>query len=313
MKETYYFSHDTNARNDEKILCLRADYGILGYGVFWVLVEMMFENPDTQLSYKHIKGIAHNLNIEVELLTNIINSCVEYGLFVSDGNNFWSESLRKRKETYINKRKKKIEAGLKSAEAKKLKILQTSQQIFDLKEPNEDIEQNINSVETEINDVETEINTTSTVLQQCCNSVETEINKIKENKLKEKKIYNSSSSKSEISKEGEEYANFFRTLLPPTQKITNADLKNWAITFDKLVRIDKRPRDEIYQVTEWARKNSFWGEQGNFLSACKLRNKSKDGVLYYDIFLQKFKQENKTNGTNKELQIERPDWIKAKK
>jgi len=317
MKEAYYFSHDTNARNDEKILCLRADYGITGYGAFWILIEMMFENQDTQLSHKHVKGIAYSLNMEVELLTNIINSCIEYGLFVSDGDNFWSESLRTRKGTYINKREKKVEAGLKSAEARRLKALENSEQTSDFAEKDSNLAQTNSNYAKAL--LEQNSNTSDVMLEQNLNSVPTEFNsestksnKLKEIKVKEKEIFNSSPPKSEISEEGKEYANFFKGLLPPTQKVTEADLKNWADTFDKLVRIDKRSKDEVYQVTEWARKDSFWGEQGNFLSACKLRNKSKDGVLYYDMFLQKFKQRSKSNGTSQGQQVQRPDWVKAK-
>lgn len=315
MKEAYYFSHDTNARNDEKILCLRADYGITGYGAFWILIEMMFENQDTQLSHKHVKGIAYSLNMEVELLTNIINSCVEYGLFVSDGDNFWSESLRTRKGTYINKREKKVEAGLKSAEARRLKALENSEQTSDFAVQDSNLAQTNGNYAKAL--LEQNSNTSDVMFEQNLNSVPTELNSepTKSNKLKEikvKEIFNSSPPKSEISEEGKEYANFFKGLLPPTQKVTEADLKNWADTFDKLVRIDKRSRDEVYQVTEWARKDSFWGEQGNFLSACKLRNKSKDGVLYYDMFLQKFKQRSKSNGTSQGQQVQRPDWVKAK-
>jgi len=317
MKEAYYFSHDTNARNDEKILCLRADYGITGYGAFWVLIEMMFENQNTQLSHNHVKGIAYSLNMEVELLTNIINSCIEYGLFVSDGDNFWSESLRTRKGTYINKREKKVEAGLKSAEARRLKALENSEQTSDFAEQDSNLAQTNGNYAKAL--LEQNSNTSDVMFEQNLNSVPTELNsestksnKLKEIKVKEKEILNSSPPKSEISEEGKEYANFFKGLLPPTQKVTEADLKNWADTFDKLVRIDKRSKDEVYQVTEWARKDSFWGEQGNFLSACKLRNKSKDGVLYYDMFLQKFKQRSKSNGTSQGQQVQRPDWVKAK-
>mgnify|MGYP001572489914 CR=1 FL=1 len=36
-KDTYYFSHDYNARNDEKILELRVKYGAEGYGLFCTL------------------------------------------------------------------------------------------------------------------------------------------------------------------------------------------------------------------------------------------------------------------------------------
>ncbi len=190
------------------------------------------------------------------------------------------------------------------------------------------IEQNANNVQANIeqkqNTVPTQsehiANSVQTVLEQNLNTTEqtlnteaTEMNKGKEIKEKEIKNISSSPPKSEISEEGKEFSLFFKNLLPPTQKVTDADLKNWADTFDKLIRIDKRPREEIYQVTEWARKDSFWGEQGNFLSACKLRSKSKDGVLYYDIFLQKFKRErSKSNGTAIGQQVQRPAWITAK-
>ena len=40
-KETYYFSHDSNAITDTKILNMRADYGLEGYGLFWAIIEMM--------------------------------------------------------------------------------------------------------------------------------------------------------------------------------------------------------------------------------------------------------------------------------
>ena len=39
MKEIVFFSHDANAMNDTKILNMRADYGIEGYGLYWVIIE----------------------------------------------------------------------------------------------------------------------------------------------------------------------------------------------------------------------------------------------------------------------------------
>ncbi|GGJ48869.1 DUF4373 domain-containing protein [Virgibacillus salexigens] len=112
-KETYYFSHDANARNDEKILMLRADHGWTGYGVYWALLEMMFENSDTKLSHDKIKGIAVSYNIDITVLKDVINTCISEGLFVSDGDKFWSESLINRKSKYLDLKKKKSEAGKK--------------------------------------------------------------------------------------------------------------------------------------------------------------------------------------------------------
>jgi len=35
-KEAYYFSHDSNARQDEKIIKLRMKLGWEGYGLYWL-------------------------------------------------------------------------------------------------------------------------------------------------------------------------------------------------------------------------------------------------------------------------------------
>ena len=113
MKESYYFSHDSNARNDEKILMLRAAHGLEGYGAFWVLIEMMFENAETALSHSKTKGLAVNYNIDITVLESVINTCITENLFASDGEFFWSESLRRRKKKYQDLKEKKSEAGKK--------------------------------------------------------------------------------------------------------------------------------------------------------------------------------------------------------
>lgn len=96
-KEAYYFSHDSNARNDEKVLCLRADYGLEGYGIYFVLVEMLHESSDSKLSHSLIRGISHQLNIDITKLESVITSCICYGLLKSDGDKFWSERVNKNK------------------------------------------------------------------------------------------------------------------------------------------------------------------------------------------------------------------------
>ena len=110
-KEAYYFSHDANARQDEKILMLRAEHGWEGYGIFWALVEMMFESSDTKLHHNKIRGIAVSYNIDITLLQSVINTCVTEELFVSDSVVFWSETLKRRKEKYRDIKAKKSEAG----------------------------------------------------------------------------------------------------------------------------------------------------------------------------------------------------------
>ena len=112
----YYFSHDSNARNDEKILMLRAENGIAGYGIFWALIEMMFETEDTKLYHDKIKGIAMSFNIDITVLSKVITCCVNEGLFESDGKCFWSNSLIRRKNKFYELKEKRSQAGIKGME-----------------------------------------------------------------------------------------------------------------------------------------------------------------------------------------------------
>jgi len=43
-KETFYFSHDYTARSDEKIKNLIYDFGYEGYGIYWSLIEELYQN-----------------------------------------------------------------------------------------------------------------------------------------------------------------------------------------------------------------------------------------------------------------------------
>ncbi len=117
-KDTYYFSHDTNARNDEKILMLRAEHGWEGYGLFWALVEMMFDNTTTCIKHSRVRGIAVSYNIDITVLQSVIETAINEGLFVSNGETFWSESLRRRKKAFHELREKRSEAGKKGMESR---------------------------------------------------------------------------------------------------------------------------------------------------------------------------------------------------
>lgn len=97
-KETYYFSHDSNAITDTKILNMRADYGLEGYGLFWAIIEMMRNEESYKLQadkkiYRAIKTLT-NTNIDVE---KYVQDCInEYELFKEDDGYFFSNSLLKR-------------------------------------------------------------------------------------------------------------------------------------------------------------------------------------------------------------------------
>ena len=111
MNNAYYFSHDTNARNDPKILMLRAEFGWEGYGIYFALLEMMFDSDETALKLKCIKAIALANNMDYKNLMSLIDMCVEEGLFEKDDEHFWSRGLRKRKEVFVAMKEQRSEAG----------------------------------------------------------------------------------------------------------------------------------------------------------------------------------------------------------
>ena len=45
-KDTFYFSHDYNVRNDIKIKKLINKHGFLGYGLFWAIIEDLYNNTN---------------------------------------------------------------------------------------------------------------------------------------------------------------------------------------------------------------------------------------------------------------------------
>ncbi len=98
MKETYYFSHDYNARNDEKILELRSEFKSDGYAAYFMMLESMAENEDSGLNRVAIGGLSLGYNIPKGKLEKIIQKAVDIGLFVEEGSRFYSPRMREHKE-----------------------------------------------------------------------------------------------------------------------------------------------------------------------------------------------------------------------
>ena len=90
-KDTYYFSHDYNARTDKKIKKLIAKYGFLGYGIFWAIIEDLYNNANALPT--DYDSIAFDLRSDLETITSIIN---DFELFVIEGAIFFSTSVQRR-------------------------------------------------------------------------------------------------------------------------------------------------------------------------------------------------------------------------
>ena len=109
-KDAYYFSHDSNARNDQRLMKVRMQYGIRGYGIYFAVVEILRDNQDYTLNVNDISSIAFDLRDDVDVISDII---LNYDLFVVEDDVFYSKSLKRRMLALDQKRDRLIEAGRK--------------------------------------------------------------------------------------------------------------------------------------------------------------------------------------------------------
>jgi hypothetical protein len=126
QKDTCYFSHDANAKDDYKCMLLIDQMGLEGYGIFWVLVETLREQKDYKYPLQLVPSLARKYNTTNAKMETVINA---YGLFEIDAQSFFfSGSLNRRMNFLEQKREKIVAASLKGVEAKKAK----KQQLLEL-------------------------------------------------------------------------------------------------------------------------------------------------------------------------------------
>ena len=105
-KDTFYFSHDYNVRNDEKIKRLIRKHGMQGYGVFWAIIEDLYNNANALRT--DYEGIAYDLRSDSDIVASVIR---DFDLFIFDGDFFGSNSVQAR----LEQRNSKSESARKSA------------------------------------------------------------------------------------------------------------------------------------------------------------------------------------------------------
>ena len=109
MKKTNYFSHDSNARNDSKIIPLRMKLGIEGYGIYFMIIERLREESN-YTCLKDYDGLAFDFRTTKEKIKSVIED-FDLFEFTNDGY-FYSKSLKQRMLIKDEKSKKRSEAGI---------------------------------------------------------------------------------------------------------------------------------------------------------------------------------------------------------
>ena len=104
-----YFSHDSNARNSDKLIRLRMKHKAAGYGVYFMILERLREE-EGYMSVKDYNMIAFDLREDTSLIKSVVE---DFGLFVftEDGEYFYSESFNARMEKMETTSEKRSNAG----------------------------------------------------------------------------------------------------------------------------------------------------------------------------------------------------------
>jgi len=124
-KDTYWFRHDSNARNDVRLVKLRRVAGLEGVGLFWCLIEMLREAKNYELPLTAIDDIAYDLRVDESVFGAIFDS----ELLQKGDTFFYSISLLNRMSEYDKVKEKRRLAGAKGGKAKASKVVASASDI----------------------------------------------------------------------------------------------------------------------------------------------------------------------------------------
>ena len=125
-KEAFYFPHFCNARHDRKIRRLRKELGVEGYGIYFMLLEILREQQDLMYPMEDMDLLAEEFGVsEAKVRVVICN----YQLFeVDEAEKFFSPKMLVYLEPYFRMKEQRKIAGQKSAEKRMLNDRSTTVQ-----------------------------------------------------------------------------------------------------------------------------------------------------------------------------------------
>ena len=107
-----WFSHDSDAHDDIKLRRVLRKYGPEGYGLFWLLIEILAKEGNGGIDVKRypLSDLAADFYTDTAKLQRCLNLMVEEGLFCGDklkAGLLYSPSLERRADTYTKRTKRK--------------------------------------------------------------------------------------------------------------------------------------------------------------------------------------------------------------
>jgi hypothetical protein len=100
-----YFSHDYDPISDIKMLAMVSEWGAVGYGLYWRIVEMLHKSDDNTITFSGymIVAIAKQMKVDAKQITAFVDDCVNvFELFKRENDKVFCErvfrNIGKRKE-----------------------------------------------------------------------------------------------------------------------------------------------------------------------------------------------------------------------
>ena len=108
MKKTY-LQHQSNSFTDIKVIKMRSKLGMEAYGIFWALLELLF-NEENKLCIDDYAVLAFSLQCDEDKLKSVIE---DFDLFIIEDGCFYSKRLNNHIDTINSKSIKAKESASK--------------------------------------------------------------------------------------------------------------------------------------------------------------------------------------------------------
>ena len=106
MKRDQYIPHEVSMRSTNEVMNLIEKEGMAGYGIYWALMEYLRVQDDYVGDIRSLSTLKRELRIRQSRLDKVLHG---YGLFVCNGNTFYSPKLNEVMKPF-EQRRVRIEA-----------------------------------------------------------------------------------------------------------------------------------------------------------------------------------------------------------
>ena len=121
-----YFSHDSDASGDEKILYLESKYGLTGYSFFFKMLEILAHSKNFEIELNEVSSAiyAKKIGVSMQEFSAIIKDCIrpEIRAFSLVNGKLYSEGLKKRLKNLVDKRHRQRNSFIENDNSKNASV-----------------------------------------------------------------------------------------------------------------------------------------------------------------------------------------------